>query len=245
MKPRIRINRFLACSGLGSRRKCEELIRRGTVTLNGVIVERLSIEVDPETDEVKVDGQRVAPSSKSIVLVINKPAGVLSTVTDSHGRRTVIDIAGEQGYRDRLFPVGRLDLDTTGILILTNDGNLAYRLTHPGFKVEKTYHVSVENEVTDKSVTALESGIRKGSFETQPCKVRILKRRKNRTELEVVLKEGKKRQVRRMFAILGYRVAALHRKALGNLEFNDLNIGDIRPLTVKEENRLRELTGLI
>jgi 23S rRNA pseudouridine2605 synthase len=239
----LRINRFLAAAGFGSRRKCDELIRRGQVRVNGEIVASLSCEVDPEKDAVTVDGTEVKPE-ETIILVLNKPTGILSTVSDTHGRRTVIDIVRESGFTERLFPVGRLDLDTSGLLIITNDGELAYKLTHPRYKVEKTYEVTVEGAVEQSAIDAMARGVRAGDFVTQPCKVRILGRHGDRTKLEVKLKEGRKRQVRRMFALHGHEVVTLRRIAIGELTFDDLDNGTLRPLTMEEERKLRELTGL-
>jgi pseudouridine synthase len=244
MNSRVRINRYLARSGFGSRRRCEDLIRRGVVFVNGRRVETLSFTVDPDRDTVSVDGKRVEGFERSAVLVLNKPAGVISSVTDSFNRKTVVDIAREKGYEERLFPVGRLDLDTTGILLLTNDGEVANRLTHPRYKVAKTYRVTVEGEISDATILRLAGGITHGDFVTRRCTIDVLKRSASRTELEVTLKEGKKRQVKKMFAIVGHDVVRLHRTAVGGMTFDDLAPGDIRPLYPDEERRLRSLIGL-
>jgi 23S rRNA pseudouridine2605 synthase len=240
----MRINRFLASAGYGSRRACEDLIRLGAVAINGRVVTKLSAAVDPENDMVTVRGRIARRSGPCRVLVLNKPTGVLSTVTDTHNRDTVIDIAREHGFRERLFPVGRLDLDTSGILILTNDGDLSYRLTHPRFKIEKTYRVAVEGAVSDETIARIESGVEFGTYRTRPCRVEIIGRTDSRTICTVHLQEGRKRQIRRMFAQSGHRVTALERTALGDLSFADLPPGAIRPLTPREERRLRELAGL-
>jgi 23S rRNA pseudouridine2605 synthase len=244
MSAKIRINRYLAAAGFGSRRKCEDLIRRGLVTVNGTPVEQLGTVVDPDVDVIAVDGREAPRSVATRVLVLNKPTGVLSTAADSFGRETVIDLARRQGTGERLFPVGRLDLDTSGILLLTNDGDLAYRLTHPRFKIEKTYRVTVEGRVTRETVSTIASGVNLGAYTTRPCVVRILERRGDATVLEVRLREGRKRQIRRMFALHGHRTIALTRTALGDLAFADVGQGAMRPLTEREERRLRELAGL-
>lgn len=245
MGDKIRINRFLAAAGLGSRRKCEELIRKGLVFVNGESVDKLAVLIDPESDSITVDGDPVRYEGKSLVLVLNKPPGILSTVTDSFRRKTVIDLAQEQGFTDRLFPVGRLDLDTAGIILLTNDGYLAYRLTHPRYKVEKTYDVVVEGRISPRTVSRIAGGINEGDFVTRPCEVVIVKKYGDRTHLGVVLREGRKRQIKRMFALFGHKVIELRRVALGDLRFEDLEAGAVRPLTEDEEHRLRELTGLL
>lgn len=241
----VRINRYLAMAGLGARRKCEELIRSGIVFVNGERIENFNLKIDPHTDLVTIDGKEVRWNQTRRVLVLNKPAGVLSTASDSFSRKTVIHLVRDKGYTERLFPVGRLDLDTSGMLIITNDGDLAYRLTHPRFKIEKTYRVTVEGIVSEETVRNLESGIRHGEFSTLPCKVTIVNKEKNRSKLEVILKEGRKRQIKRMFSHFGHKVLKLHRSAIGDLEFGNLETGDIRLLTEEEENRLRELTGLV
>lgn len=244
MSSKVRINRFLAQAGFGSRRRCEELIRQGVVSVNGEHVDTLSVTIDPERDSVSVYGEPIEDFEKPIMLVLNKPAGVISAVTDSFNRRTVIDIARDNGYRERLFPVGRLDLDTTGILILTNDGEVANRLMHPRYKVEKTYLVTVEGSVAEKTVTRISGGLGRGNFRTRPCRVQVVKRFENRTELVVTLKEGKKRQVKKMFELFGHRVVRLHRSAIGGMTFEDCALGDIRRLRPEERRQLRTLIGL-
>jgi 23S rRNA pseudouridine2605 synthase/16S rRNA pseudouridine516 synthase len=244
MSPAVRINRWLASAGVGSRRKCDDLIRAGLVSVNGEAMTRLGALVDPERDTVAVEGRVIGRPEKGVALVLNKPAGVLSTVTDSFHRKTVIDLAREQGVSERLFPVGRLDLDTSGILLLTNDGDLAYRLTHPRFKIEKTYRLTVEGSVEDETIETIASGVDLGGYRTKPCAVKVIGRRRGSTTLEVRLTEGRKRQIRRMFAAYGHRTIELARTALGDLRFEDVAPGAMRLLTEREERRLRELAGL-
>jgi 23S rRNA pseudouridine2605 synthase len=244
MSGKVRINRFLAASGFGSRRACEELVRRRLVTVNGAVVEKLGTLVDPLVDVVEVGGRAAPRRVATRVLVLNKPTGVLTTVADSFGRRTVVDLAREHGVRERLYPVGRLDLDTSGLVILTNDGDLAYRLTHPRFKIEKTYLVTVEGNVTRRTVSAISAGVDLGGYTTRPCDVAVVERRGETTILEVRLREGRKRQIRRMFARFGHRTVALTRTAIGDLAFSDVEPGAMRELTAPEESRLRELSGL-
>jgi 23S rRNA pseudouridine2605 synthase len=244
MSPKIRINRFLASAGIGSRRNCEDIIREGRVRVNDETIRELARFIDSDTDEVSVDGKIVGPVAEKMILVINKPPGVLSTVKDDRGRRTVIELAREKGYTERLFPVGRLDMDTTGLLLLTNDGDLAYRLTHPRYKIEKRYEVAVEGLIEDRTVESIGSGMDLGDYVTMPCSVIVLERSEDSSLLEIRLKEGKKRQIRRMFTESGHRVLELRRTALGDLEFCDLEPGDMRPLTEEEELRVKELTGL-
>ena len=244
MGEKIRINRYLAASGFGSRRSCEDLVIRGRVFMNGERISDLATLVEPGVDMVTVDGAPADAREKPVVLVLNKPVGVLSTVRDSFKRRTVIDLAREHGHTGRVFPIGRLDLDTSGILLLTNDGRLAHRLMHPRFKIEKTYRVTVEGDVGGESLARIAKGVALDGAITMPCGVRVLQRRAGTTVLEIKLKEGRKRQIRRMLSTCGHRVLALHRKALGSLEFRDCAPGAIRPLTARELARLRSLAGL-
>jgi len=244
MGEKVRINRYLAMAGVGSRRKCEELISGGCVSVNNEVVTDLATKIDIESDRVTVGGKPISPVGRRIVLILNKPEGVLSTVEDTHKRKTVIDIAREHGYSERLFPVGRLDMNTSGLILITNDGELAYRLTHPRYKVDKTYNVIVEGRVKDSTVRKMEKGLDLPDLKTMPCRIEVLNRSREDTELEVTIREGKKRQVRRMFAHFGHRVLKLHRKAIGDLMFEDVEVGRMRPLNKEELSRLRELVGL-
>ncbi|MBN2184572.1 MAG: rRNA pseudouridine synthase [Candidatus Krumholzibacteriota bacterium] len=244
MIDKIRINRFLASSGLGSRRKVEDLITRGSVFVNGVKVEDFSITVEPGHDKVTVDGDEISLPSNPHILVLNKPVGVLCTVTDGFKRKTVIDIARDNGYRDRIYPVGRLDLNSSGLIILTDNGDLAFRLTHPRYKIDKRYIITVEGKVSEETRAELESGVIIGEFTTKPCRIKLIDADKTKTTLEVILREGRKRQIRRMFARYGHKVLSLHRSAIGDLFFRDLAPGNIRPLTADEEKRLKNQVGL-
>jgi 23S rRNA pseudouridine2605 synthase len=245
MSAKVRINRYLASAGFGSRRKCEDLIRQGLVAVNGNVLTKLAATVDPDVDSVAVNGRPVEREAATRVFVLNKPIGVLSTASDSFNRRTVIDVARENGITERVFPVGRLDYDTSGILILTNDGDLAYRLTHPRFKIEKTYVLKVEGNVADETAAKISSGVELAGYLTRPCSARILERGRGTTTLQIRLMEGRKRQIRGMFAMFGHKTLALARVALGDLAFEDVAPGAIRPLAEFEERRLRELAGLI
>lgn len=212
--------------------------------VNGTPIAKLSMKIDPATDRVKVEGREVRRPEESRLLVLNKPIGVISTASDTHARKTVIDIARENGFGERLFPVGRLDRNTSGIILITNNGDLAYRLTHPKYKIEKVYEVEVEGRVSDRTAEKISKGIDTGDYVTKPCSVAIIEREGARSKLEIRLKEGRKRQIRRMLAICGHKVKTLHRRSLGDLEFEDLEIGEMRPLHEDEVARLRELSGL-
>lgn len=241
----MRINRFLAAAGFGSRRRCEDLVRQGKVSINGVQVKDLSSQVDTESDTVLVGTIKVELPKSRLVLVMRKPRGVLSAAKDSRGRKTVVDLAKEKGYGDRIFPVGRLDLDTSGLLILTNDGDLAYRLAHPRFKIEKTYRVTVRGLVSNRTIEKLSRGIDLDGYRTRPCRVILLEGSNERSILEVHLGEGRKRQIKRMFSKYGHEVEDLERIAIADLTFDDLPMGAVRPLRTDEYLRLRQLAGLL
>ena len=242
--PMIRINRYLAGSGLGSRRKCEKYVLEGKVRVNGEMVTDLAFKVNPREDRVTLCGEAVEYIREHTVLVMNKPPGVVCSVSDDLGRNTVIDMAAEQGYSQRLYPVGRLDIDTSGILLLTNDGTLTNRLIHPRYHVEKRYNVRVEGKVTEETAAELAAGVDIGGYVTSPCTVRIIRTADNYSDVEIRIKEGKKRQIKRMFLSRGHAVIKLHRSSIAGLEFKDLKKGQIRPLGKEEEELLRKKVGL-
>ena len=227
-----RLAKYLAHAGVASRRAAERLIGDGRVTVGGSVVSDPAHAVD-ESSEVAVDGRPVAPEPRE-VHALHKPAGVVSTARDTHGRATVVDmVASEQ----RLYPVGRLDADSTGLLLLTNDGELAERLTHPRYGVEKTYRVSVEPpSVSERALRRLREGVELDDGPTSPARVR----RRGPGVLEISIAEGRKRQVRRMCEVVGHRVTALERVAFGPLRLSGLAEGESRRLTAVEVERLRE-----
>ncbi|MBO8141570.1 MAG: rRNA pseudouridine synthase [Firmicutes bacterium] len=236
-----RLQKFLARAGIGSRRACEQLISQGRVRVNGRLVTEQGLRVDPERDKVQVDGRVVKPSGRFQYIMLNKPAGYVTTVRDPQGRPTVMHLLPE---RPRVFPVGRLDRDTEGLLLLTNDGELAYRLAHPRFQVEKRYRALVRGEVGPEAVRRLENGVVLDDGPTAPCRVRVIRREPERTLLELRLREGRKRQVRRMCEAVGHPVVALMRIAVGPVLLGRLPKGAWRPLTPEEIAALRGATGL-
>ncbi len=229
-----RLNRYLAACGLGSRRGVEVFVAEGRVTIDGVVATAPGQRV-PEGASVELDGRPVAPDEHAYVL-LHKPADVVTTVRDTHGRRTVVDLVGADR---RLFPVGRLDADTTGLLLLTNDGELAARLMHPRHGVEKTYEATVRGAMSAESAARLAAGIELDGKRTAPARVRILRASGRSSVVEIVLHEGRKRQVRRMCEEVGHHVISLHRSAYAGLRLGSLAPGASRPLRAAEVELLR------
>jgi len=235
-----RLHKFMARSGVASRRRCEELIRLGRVTVNGSQVTVTVTMVDPAKDVVAVDGTRIAPPPDHLYLALNKPVGVVTTASDTHGRPTVMSLA-PAGDR-RLFPIGRLDMDSDGLILLTDDGDLAFALMHPSRQVPKTYSVELVRPVTSSDIRALESGVELEEGMTAPASVRVAD--KAGRVVDITVSEGKKRQVRRMFAALGNQVGRLTRIAFGGVELGTLARGAYRELTEAEVRKLRYISAL-
>jgi 23S rRNA pseudouridine2605 synthase len=225
----VRLNAYLARAGIASRRGAEELIRAGRVTVNGEVV-GLATFVEGE-DRVEVDGAEVAPEPLTYVL-LHKPAGVVTTASDPHGRPTVVGLVS---HERRIVPVGRLDADTTGVLLLTNDGTLAHRLMHPRYEVDKVYVVDVEGEPDEDALSRLAEGVELDDGVTAPAKVRRLAP----SSLEVTLHQGRKHQVKRMLAAVGHPVTRLHRSSYAGLTADGLEPGEWRELSADELVRLR------
>lgn len=245
----MRLQRVLADAGIASRRSSELLIREGRVAVNGRVVTTLPVMVDPATDEIAVDGRVIPAAERHIYIMLNKPGRTLSTVIDEPGaaRRTVLDLVDHPSAA-RLYPVGRLDFETLGLVLLTNDGELANRLTHPRFGVEKTYHAVVRGSLDDSSVADLQKGIylaerregrTVGAVRASHVDLAIIRRDRDRTTLKVTLKEGRNRQVRRMLAAVGCPVKKLERVAVGPLLLKGVARGAWRELTRHEVGALR------
>ena len=227
----MRINKFLAEKGIASRRHADEMISAGRVKINGTIA-TLGTNVE-ETDEVLVDDQAVSREEKEEKFyIMNKPKGVICTVSDDRGRKTVVDLLPENA--GRVFPVGRLDYETEGLLILTNDGDTAYRLTHPMNEVPKTYMAKIEGTMTEKDLNRIRSGIELDGVMTKKCKAHIVETNKAYTKVHVTITEGKNRQVRRMFEAIGRNVQFLKRISIGRLKLTGLDRGQVRALTEEE-----------
>jgi pseudouridine synthase len=236
----LRLQKYLAECGAGSRRRCEEFISAGRVAVNGQAA-TLGQSVDPEADRITLDGDPVLRDSKVYVL-LNKPKGVITTAQDTHERRTVLEII--EGVRARVFPVGRLDLDVAGTLLLTNDGELSHRLTHPSFGVDKVYLAWVQGCATAATAQKLSDGIVLEDGRTAPAKVSILKHARDSTLIRLVIHEGRKRLVKRMCAAAGHPVRDLFRVAFGGVSAEDLQPGEWRYLSAQEVAHLRRITGL-
>jgi len=236
-----RLQKILAQAGFGSRRKCEELIRSGTVQVNGRIVTELGTRVDPQRDKVTVNGQLIKPEEK-VYIALYKPLGYVTTLFDPERRRTVKDLV--RNIPQRVYPVGRLDYDTEGLLLMTNDGALAYALTHPKHHVPKTYVATVLGKPGPSALKQLARGVRLSDGPTAPARVRLLKAGTLESVLEITIHEGRNRQVRRMCEAVGHPVRALRRVRFGNIKLGSLQPGQFRKLTKTELKRLRMLSGL-
>lgn len=236
----MRIAKYLAQAGVASRRQSEEFIRNGRVCVNGQCITDPATNVDPDQAQVTVDGNRVSIESKHIVVMLNKPAGVVSTVQDTHNRPTVIDFVKD--CPQRLYPVGRLDIDTTGLILLTNDGELTHHLTHPRFHIPKTYRAQIANPpISKKALNELRSGVTLEDGKTAPAAVI----RSRPDVLIITLYEGKKRQVKRMCEAVGHPVIELHRFQFGPIKLGSLPIGKTRILTSAELQQIHEPTNKI
>jgi len=228
----IRLQKLLAQSGVASRRTCEELMLAGEVVVDGEVVTRLGTKVDPHTAVIRVSGRRLPPISPHVYLVLNKPRGVVSTMSDPEGRRTLSDVVADRP--ERLFHVGRLDTDTSGLLLLTNDGDFAHRVAHPSFEVDKTYVAEVDGEVTRATLQQLRDGV---TLEDGPVAVsaaKVVTQGAGKSIVELVIHEGRNRIVRRLLDRVGHPVRQLTRTAIGPVVIGQLRSGDLRDLTLDE-----------
>ncbi len=235
----IRLQKFMADCGVASRRKCEEYISKGLVKINGKIITELGVKVIPDKDIVEFNGKRLECNKENnVYILLNKPIGYVTTVKDQFLRQTVLDLI--KGVNARIVPVGRLDMYTSGALILTNDGEFVYKVTHPKYEIEKTYVATLSGIIQKEAVEKITTGVEIEDYITKPAKVKILKidYEKNISRIEITIHEGKNREVRKMCEAVGYKVMALHRSKIGKLDVKDLKIGQWRYLNKKEIEKL-------
>lgn len=235
----MRLNKFLAQSGVASRRKCDELILAGKVKVNGKLVKELGVEVNVMADSVYFDGKRVKPVNTNVYYKLHKPKGYVTTASDDKDRKTVLSLMRNVKYR--IFPIGRLDYDTEGLLLLTNDGDLTNILTHPKNSVVKTYIANIEGIVSDEEIKQLSYGIDIGDYKTKPCSVVLISRDDKFTKLEISISEGKNRQIKRMIEAVGKTVAFLKRVSIGDIRLGGLARGEYKELTNKEMQYINKL----
>jgi 23S rRNA pseudouridine2605 synthase len=228
----IRLQKLLAQSGVASRRKCEELMLAGLVEVDGEVVTRLGTKVDPTAAVIRVDGKRLPPVSAHVYLVLNKPRGVVSTMSDPEGRRTLSDFVGDRP--ERLFHVGRLDTDTEGLILLTNDGDFAQRVAHPSYELDKTYVAEVDGVVAKATVKRLLAGVTLEDGPVEVSAAKVVSTSADRSIVEVVIHEGRNRIVRRLLDEVGHPVRKLTRTAIGPVLLRGLRRGDLRELTLDE-----------
>ena len=233
----IRLQKYLAEAGISSRRKAEELILQGKVQVNGKLVTELGTKVRPGQDEVKYENKIVQIENKKVYILLNKPIGYVTTVKDQFNRDFVLDLVK---VKERLVPVGRLDMYTSGALILTNDGDFVYKVTHPKHEINKTYTVTLKGIVSKENIENLKTGVDIGGYVTKPAKVKILKtdEEKQITRLEIIIHEGKNRQVRKMCESIGHKVLALHRSAIAGIKVKDIELGKWRYLSKEEIEKI-------
>ena len=234
MADEIRLQKYLASAGICSRRKAEELILDGKVTVNQKVVTELGTKINPDKDKVFVNGKVVKKVEQYEYILLNKPVGYVTTVKDQFDRPTVLDLV--KNCKTKLLPVGRLDMYTSGALILTNDGNFIYKVTHPKNEIEKTYNATVRGIVSDEEIEQLKNGVKIEEYVSSKAKVKILKtdRENAITRLQITIHEGKNREVRKMCEAINKKVIALHRAKIGNIDVKDLKIGKWRSLSKEE-----------
>lgn len=237
----IRINKYIAQSGLCSRRKAEELIRNGQVDINGKKVIDLATTVDEKKDIVMVDGQKITPAEEKVYYMFNKPKGVVTSLSDDRDRKSVIDFIGNTDRR--IYPVGRLDYDSEGLLLLTNDGDMTYKLTHPKFEIPKTYIVKVEGEIKESELAVLRAGVVVDGERYGKCKAKLVKYEQGMSKIEMTIYEGKNREIRKMFDAIGKEAQFLKRTNFAGLRLGGLKRGEIRPLKDYEVEYLKHLTN--
>lgn len=239
----IRLQKVLAQAGVASRRAAEIMIDEGRIEVNGQLVTEQGRRVDPERDVIRIDGSRLPPPRRHVYAMMNKPRGVVCTMGDPEGRRTVADFLGRYG-RDRIYHVGRLDTDTEGMLLLTNDGDFAQAMTHPSYELSKTYVAEVEGFIDNATLKRLTKGVKLDDGWVNPDRVKLGPRTEKRTMVTIVLHEGRNRIVRRLFDAVGHPVRTLARVQMGPVKMGQLRSGEVRDLTRDELGSLLDAVGL-
>ena len=234
----VRLNKYIADAGICSRRKADELIGNGNVKVNGAVMKELGYQVE-DGDVVMVNGKKIEIAGKKVYVVVNKPLGYITSMDDDKDRKTVAELVSD--IPERLFPVGRLDYNTSGLLIMTNDGQLTYTLTHPKHEVYKTYIAKVAGVLSDARIAKLRKGVDIGGFITSPAKVKVIKQMPRHAIVEISIREGKNRQVRKMFAAVGNKVQELQRVSIGDIKLGRLMEGHYRKLNREEIEYLKKL----
>lgn len=233
----MRINKYIASSGICSRRKADELIEKGLVKVNDKILFSPGYEVKNE-DKVEVDGKVLSQSENLVYFLLNKPKGIICSSKDEKGRKTAVDLIKTN---ERIFSVGRLDYDSEGLILLTNDGDLSYKLTHPRLEIPKTYIVKIKGEIKESELAVLRNGVKINNVKYNKCKINVLEKTKISTKLEIILTEGKNREIRRMFEFIGKEITLLKRTKLADLRLGGLNRGEYRQLRDFEIEYLKNL----
>jgi 23S rRNA pseudouridine2605 synthase len=233
-----RLQKYLAECGIASRRKCEQLILDGKIKVNGTVIKNLGIKIDPDKDIVEYDGRVVAKVQHNIYIMLNKPTGFITTVKDQFGRPSVLDIIK---IKDRIYPVGRLDCDTSGLLLLTNDGDIANKLMHPKHEIDKVYIAKIRGIPDDKDLDRFRNGLLLDNRLTAKAKIEILKKINNDALVKIVIHEGRNRQIRRMCELIGHPVMTLKRIKIGDLELGNLKVRQWRYLSGEEVQYLKNL----
>ncbi len=234
----MRLQKYLAMCGVASRRKAEEYIQSGKIMVNDEVITEMGYVVDPDADIVSYNGKPVSQNEELVYILLNKPKGYITTLSDEFNRKKVTDLID---VPQRIFPVGRLDCNTTGLLILTNDGDLTYRLTHPRFKVEKVYVSRITGRPIPDKIKAFETGLSIEDYVTSPAKFQIIRHDGKNTIAEITIREGRNRQIRKMCDAIGHPVIDLKRVAMGKLELDQLSLGEWRYLTTDEIKYLKKL----
>lgn len=233
-----RLQKYMASCGIASRRKCEELILQGKVKVNDVLITELGTKINIEKDIVKYNGKIIKPEEEKVYIMLNKPEGYITSVKDEKGRKTVLDIVK---VKQRIYPIGRLDYDSSGLLLLTNDGDIYNKIIHPRVKINKKYLVNIKGSLSEEDIKKLKTGINIGDYVTAPACVKVISEKENTSLVEITIHEGKNRQIRRMCSALNHDVLTLKRISIGEIKLGYLNRGEYRYLTEKELSYLKNL----